>query len=181
MKEIIEKLRESLLKENNTQLAMPNEKFIEITKSDTESPIAFIDGGSAEIFNNVNMSFGIIRAAYAIFSSNKRTHSKTFDFYFLIKTQNKGNKMVYNAEIFNVSNKHKIMDETIFEFELKENPNGNHKTEITGISDKLRRLIEIRTASFIAENLSAGFIVIDTIILFIVISSIVSCFIVFNI
>ena len=156
--EILNKLKQVIKKEENTELDISN--FYEIKDLETNSSITFIDGGSAEIFNNINMSFGIIRTAFATFQNNIRSASKTFDFYFLIKTINKENNLSYNAEIFSINNKDNILSETAFEFEIKESSE-HHKTEITKVSDNLRRLLEIKTAEFVSQNQKVDFIVLD--------------------
>tara|TARA_Y100000310_G_scaffold100146_1_gene97997 strand:+ start:1190 stop:2122 length:933 start_codon:yes stop_codon:yes gene_type:complete len=156
--EILSKLKQAIKREENIELDIS--KFNEIKDLETNSAITFIDGGSAEIFNNINMSFGIIRTAFATFQKNIRSDSKTFDFYFLIKTINKEDKVLFNAEVFNFNNKDNILSETIFEFEIKETSE-HHNTEITKISDNLRRLLEIKTAEFIQQNQKVDFIVLD--------------------
>tara|TARA_Y100000310_G_scaffold341600_1_gene441265 strand:- start:2757 stop:3632 length:876 start_codon:yes stop_codon:yes gene_type:complete len=137
-KEIIDKLKDTIKREETTDFN--KDEFIEINSQNSNSKIAFIDGGSAEIFSNINMSFGIIRTAYTIFQINKRIESKSFDFYFLIKTINNS---TYSAELFNFNNKLEI--ETKFEF--------NNNTEISNISDNLRRLLELKTASSLSSDL----------------------------
>jgi len=131
--------------------------FKDIPQTFSESKIAYIDGGNAEILAASNFSLQLIRTYYTVYKNNKRTSSKKFEFYALITAE----KETYKTKVFAIKNS---LDLPIPEFSqndatIKE---GNNQIKITRIADLIRRFAEIKTAEEAVKELKDNdFIVLD--------------------
>jgi len=134
--------------------------FHEIKNNDSNNKIAFIDGGSSEIFKSSNFSLNLIRIYYTIYLNNKRIESNKQEFYAFIYARNNENELYYDCEFIGLNNdilpnKNDLflnsMDETI--------KNGVTRASISNVSNVIRRFSEIKTAINIIDNLNKNDIV----------------------
>ena len=164
--EIIKKLREAILNSRNadghTEIDKNNYFKIEnINQEKNVDNIAFVDGGNAEIFSSAEMCFGKIRTAYTLFSGKEKIAYRIFESYTLIKSKEKNGDIFYEAELMP---KNEIFSDAFFEFNSmdKHLKKFNRRADIRTILGLLRRLVEIKTCSYlIKEAKNAHVVVLD--------------------
>ena len=115
--------------------------------------ICFIDGGNSELIKSANNSLQLIRVYYTIYSGNKRIKSKKIEFFVLINSEKKDDKVVYSAEFFDdVLGFNELVidpfDETI--------KTGIHQAKITSVGGIIRRFSELKIAAEVVDELSAN-------------------------
>lgn len=125
------------------------DNFHEITESVAKNKIAYIDGGNSEIFKGANFSLQFIRIYYTIYQDNKRISNKKYEFYLLIKSLEKENKIFYKTAIFG----DKIINDLEFDSFDKTITKGVKRGDISSIGDIVRRFSELKVAYELIEKL----------------------------
>ena len=134
---IIEKERSEIKKENFYSI---NGEF--------DQKIAFIDGGNSEIIKGANFSLQLIRIYYTIYGNNKRIKNNRNDYFVLVVAKNKNNNIIYEVNIFGQELK---LEFDSFDENLKQ---GNHRILPATIAEHTRKLLEIRKARDLIQELN---------------------------
>lgn len=140
---IIGKEKSEIKKEN---FSVINENF--------NHKIAFIDGGNAEIIKGANFSLQLIRIYYTIYNDNKRIKNNRNDYFVLVVAKNKNNNIFYEVNIFGQELK---LEFDSFDENLRQ---GNHRILPATIAEHTRKLLEIKQAKEIIEELDKGDLII---------------------
>ena len=137
-----------------------SKNFHEISKTNSNKKIAFVDGGSAEIIGSANFSLNLIRMAYAIYKNNKKTSFKKFEVLAFIQAVNHNNEIFYQTTFFKTRNSIEL-DEMSFSSFDHTLMLGINRAEISSVANAVRRFAELKLAKIISDNKSADVIVID--------------------
>ncbi|MEK6916427.1 MAG: DNA double-strand break repair nuclease NurA [Nanoarchaeota archaeon] len=166
MQEIIQKILEKIEKKDNDELLSdisegPNIKFdgknfFDFSAKKSEKKIAFVDGGNLEILKTPSISLFFNRIYYTIYQNNKRIENKKFEFYSLIYSSDKNNKLVYKTEYFFTVGKFEFKEYEFDSFD-KKITFGNRRAKISLIGNIIRRFAELK----IASSIDADFVVLD--------------------
>lgn len=138
-------------------IKVSKENFKEIKAVDNKNKIAFIDGGNAEILSASNFSLQLIRLYYTIYKENKRIKAEKFEFYLLVNSLNKEDKIIYKTEIFPVNFHIDSFSFDSYDATIKE---GNNQISISKIGDVARRLAEIKLAAAVTDELGENDVII---------------------
>ena len=114
-----------------------------------EDIIAFVDGGSAEIFSSASFCFGAIRTAFAAFSGGRKKFQKIFESYIIAKPVG-GKNTRCSAEIFEEGERLFENSNLDINLETKQNEISltplDEKSGLKSAIGLIRRIAEIRTA-----------------------------------
>ena len=155
MQQIINELLESL---NNTinkpstkalfqgkdyhSIPFSQDNFHSITP--TQGKLAFVDGGNAEILSAVNFSLQFFRIYYCIYENNKLIKQDKQEFFALINSIPKNNKIFFQTKLFQ-------SDLTIPLIQSSE------VESLSSVADIIRRAAEIE----ITKEINADYIILD--------------------
>lgn len=171
-KEIISKIAKSSIKRAEEEqfplfsdkrykpYKISRENFHEIKPMNSNSKIAFIDGGNMEIMGGADFSLHLARVYCTIYKNNKRIKSKKSEFYVLASAFADGKEIKYRAEIFpeNAAALEKgflVFDS--FDSTIRE---GNNRLRIPKICEIVRKFAEINAAAEITKELERGDIIV---------------------
>jgi len=154
--EIVSKECSNVLIDNGKSIPISKDNFHEITGSNLDNKIAFIDGGNAEILKAVNFSLQFIRVGGVIFQENKKIKSVKKEFYVLIYSFMENGKLKYKTEMFG----DKIIDNLEFDSMDKTIMNGQQRADISKIGGIYRRFAEISFAKSIIDEVSNGDVIV---------------------
>ena len=159
---VIENLSDSLeRKEKFIKLPYENYKGIEISSKNfheikcldrnkiDKNKIAFIDGGNAEILKASNFSLQFVRIYYTIYEDNKRVKNKKYEFYLLVNSFEKDEKIFYKTTLFG----DKIIEGAEFDSFDKTLTQGINRCDISFIGNVARRFSELSIAKKLVEVL----------------------------
>ena len=163
--QIISEIKQNVVKEDkeiilkDKSIPISRELFKEIKNINSNSKIAFIDGGNGEIFKAPNFSLQLIKLYCTIYQNNTRIRRILKEFYALAYAKDNNS---YEVKIFNKK------DSEIENFKLTFNSfdatlkSGEHKVSPSTIAEHFRKLCEIKFAEEIMNELGEGdFIVRD--------------------
>ena len=178
MKEVFDKVSEALNKslqdadfgikvhfsdKRYSSFDFSRENFNEINKSDfnPDKKIAFLDGGNAEIISASNFSLSFIRIYYCIYKNNKRTASKTFEFFVLATSIKRNDEIYFEASVFGRDSF--LVDPALLNFSSMDGTirTGIHRALISKVGDSARRFAELNAAKLIADEKLADIIILD--------------------
>lgn len=132
------------------------ENFHEIPDLDIKNKIAFIDGGNAEILKAANFSLQFIRIYYTIYQNNKRVENRRYEFYLLVKSLSKDNKIFYKTKVFGS----KIIEDFELDSFDKTITQGNSRADISMVGNIARRFSELSVAKELLEKLEKDDIIV---------------------
>ncbi len=170
--QIIDLVKNNLtnIKDSHIPFSDPNYKpfnfdknnFNEIKYSDSDSKMAFIDGGSSEIIKSSNFSLNLIRVYYTIYQNNKRISAKKQEFYAFVHTKEINNELFYNVEFINNGKDRIELDKqdlllNSFDETIKQ---GITRASISNMSNVIRRFAELKTAENILSDLNENDIIV---------------------
>lgn len=135
---------------------LDKKNFHGIGSAITDKKIAFIDGGNADILNLGDLSLQLVRVYYNIFHKNKKIESKRHDFYVLVQTIGKEDKIEYSVEISPNNLLGSLMFDS-FDDTLSE---GKHRVNISKIGEAVRRFLELHLAKVVVDRLDKGDIIV---------------------
>jgi len=143
--------------DNNTSIPINKDNFQKLPENKSSKKICFIDGGNLEIIKSPSLSLFFNRIYYTIYQNNKRIQNKTFEFYTLITTLNKEDRIFYRTEYFFTKNAISIKN---YEFDSFDNTltMGNTRASISIIGNVIRRFVELSIANEISD---VDFIILD--------------------
>jgi len=158
LKDIVEDLNFSI-KEKGKFIKLYYEDYepVEIDKSNfheikdiaSENKLAFIDGGNCEILKAPNFSLQFIRVYYTIYKNNKRIENKRYEFYLLIRSLSKDNKILYKTKAFGGN----LIGEIEFDSFDKTISQGNNRADISFVGNVARRFSELSIAKEVLDKL----------------------------
>jgi hypothetical protein len=154
--EIVSKECKNVLIENGKSIPISKENFHNIEKSERSNKIAFIDGGNIEILKAVNFSLQFVRVGCVIFQNNKKIKSIKKEFYVLVHSFIKDDKLQYKAEVF----EDVILENLVFDSMDKTIMNGMERADISKIGGICRRFAEISFTKEMVSELSHGDIIV---------------------
>lgn len=128
------------------------DNFHEIKSIDSNKKIAFIDGGNSEILKSSNFSLQLIRVFYTIFQNNKRIDNNKYEFYLLIKSTTKDDRIFFKTSIIG----DKIIDNLEFDSLDKSIVQGTNRAQISYLGNVARRFAELNIAIQLMERLSSN-------------------------
>ncbi len=173
--EIIEKVLASLNKnisdfkddfvafssKNYDRVNIERKNFSIISRKDTNSKIAFIDGGNAEILKAPNFSMQFVRICSCIYKNNKRLSVNRKEFYVLVNSYAEGSSIKYRAEFFPLKGNIRLSN-VVFDSDDPTLSLANFKVNISSIGSVIRRFCELIEAEEAIHLLDSGdFIVLD--------------------
>ena len=165
MKEIITKILKNidikeddflLFNDQRKPIELKKDNFYDIQDSKSDKKIAFIDGGNLEVIKSPSLSLFFNRIYYTIYQNNKRIKNNIYEFYTLITTINKNDKLYFKTEYFFTKNKFSIES---YEFDSFDSSltSGNKRANISLIGNIIRRFAEL----IIANEIKSDFVIID--------------------
>jgi len=125
--------------------------FHQITKSNSDKKIAFVDGGNAEIIGSANFSLNLIRICYVIYQNNKKILTKKLEFFAFINAVNQNNEIYYKASFFDSKNSN-FLNEMSFNSFDHTLMLGINRAEISSVANAIRRFAELKMAKIISEK-----------------------------
>lgn len=156
IKRILENIKtveqDAILFETDDTISVPINKdnFHTILSTTSDKKLCFIDGGNLEIIKSPSLSLFFNRIYYTIYQNNKRIQNQIFEFYTLITTLNKKNRIFYKTEYFFTKNKFPIKN---YEFDSFDNTltTGKTRASISIIGNVLRRFAELSIVNEITD------------------------------
>lgn len=145
---------------NCTSLKLSPQNFHKILPQNSDKKLCFIDGGNSELIKAPNLSLHFIRLGGVVFQNNKRVLTKKTEYYALITTTIKNDRIYYKTKFFGTN----LLDEANFVFDSydKTISNGANRADISLIGEIVRKFAEISFASECIDVLDNGdFIVLD--------------------
>ena len=139
---------------NGEKVRIRQEQFIPITASTEDKPIAFVDGGQAEIISAGNFSLHLIRTYAVVFCGLKKVKEYRNEFYLFTKARWMENDIFYESRIFSLHPK--IIDEHDLLIASHDAAirSGTERAPITKVANMARRFAELALAATIeAEQL----------------------------
>ncbi|MBN2423231.1 hypothetical protein JXB41_08465 [Candidatus Woesearchaeota archaeon] len=123
--------------------------FHKIPAIKSAKKLIFVDGGSSELFKSPSISLFFNRIYYTIYQNNKRIKNKKYEFYTLIYTLNKNNKLFFKTELFGNE-----FDFAELEFDSQDKTLcfGKNRANISVLGDVIRRFAELKIGSSIKEE-----------------------------
>ena len=143
--------------DNDISIQIKKDNFHNILSGTSNEKICFIDGGNLELIKSPSISLFFNRIYYTIYQNNKRIQNKMFEFYTLITTQNKKNRIFYKTECFFTKNK-LVLENYEFDSFDKTLVTGNTRASISLIGNIIRRFAEL---SIINEITDVDIIILD--------------------
>ena len=142
--------------DDNKSILIDKNYFSNLPETKSSKKIAFIDGGNLEIIKSPSLSLFFNRIYYTIYQNNKRIKKKTYEFYTLITTINKKDRIYYKTEYFFTKDK---LDLKNYEFDSFDNTltTGKTRASISVIGNLIRRFVELTAA----KEVGADFIILD--------------------
>ncbi len=154
--EIVSKECKNILIEEGKSIPISKDNFNEIEKKEDNNKIVFIDGGNTEILKAVNFSLQFIRVGGVILKGDKKIKSVKKDFYVLVHSFTKDDKLQYKSEVFG----DEVIDSLVFDSMDKTIMNGQQRADISKIGGICRRFAEICFAKEMVNELSSGDIIV---------------------
>jgi len=137
--------------ENKKSEEIKKENFHNILEKKGSKKIAFVDGGNLEILRSPSLSLFFNRIYYTIYKDNKRIENKLFEFYTLINTIEKNNKLFFTTEYFFTKNKLNLKKYEFDSFD-KTLVSGNRRAKISLIGNIIRRFAELSVVNEIKTD-----------------------------
>ena len=129
--------------------------FHKITSTNTDTKIAFVDGGNAEILKATNFSLQFIRIFGIVFQKNKKLKSIKKEFYLLTYSEGKENKINYKCQLFpNIFDQEFTFDS--YDPSIK---HGLSRASISVTANIIRRFAELHIAQELIDHLTTNDII----------------------
>lgn len=159
MKEAIKKIYEKINKIHENQDIINTSKIKKINSIKSNNKIVFIDGGQTEIIKKPDLSLQFIRIVGVVFKDNKKIKSYKKEFFLIIYTENKNDKIMYKTETIPISGETNNCEIEIDSFDnsIRE---GNERASISNIGNIFRRFSEIDIGVEICKELDFNDIII---------------------
>jgi hypothetical protein len=154
--EIVSKECRNVLIEEGKTIPITKDNFHEIEKKENSNKAVFIDGGNTEILKAVNFSLQFIRVGGVVFQNNKKIKSIKKEFYVLVHSFIKDDKLHYKTEMFGEG----VLDNLVFDSMDRTIMNGVERADISKIGGICRRFAELSFAKGMINELSHGDIIV---------------------
>ena len=131
-----------------------NKSNYNLIQSKTQSVMAFVDGGNAELAKGPNFSLQFIRTCAVIIEAGKRRTVRQ-EGTCLVQAVQKDEKLSYSVEVTGIDVRVPAID--LYEQSLAE---GSHRVEPARIAELVRALAELQIAIKVAQELPANSMII---------------------
>ncbi len=132
------------------------DNFFSLSNVKSNKRIAFVDGGNLEIFASPSISLFFNRVYYTIYQKNKRIKNRLFEFFTLISSEKKEERIFFKTEYFSTKNKI-ALEEFYFDSFDKNLVTGNRRAEISQIGNVIRRFSELS----VINEIEADYVILD--------------------